>query len=125
FDPVPRPSLGAGIQVADLLLYRRGLLESGGSRPVRVLHQPPDRPLLHAGPQYHLRARAHGAVRSLRHVGPGTHPGTHAVLPAWAHLSPLVENQGPCLLLLVDHYLSVHDGADYPTAHRIDAYLGD
>ena len=40
------------VQVADLFLRRRGVLEPGRRRPVRVHDQPADRPLLHAGPEH-------------------------------------------------------------------------
>ena len=78
FEPGTR--LGGGVQVADLLLRRRGVLEPGGRGPVRLPHQPADRALLHAGAEHDAGARAHGAVRRVRHAG----HRPDAVLPAGA-----------------------------------------
>jgi nitric oxide reductase large subunit len=68
-EPHAQPEMGAGLQVADLLLHRGGVLEPGGRGPVRVPHQPADRALLPAGPQHDAGPRPHGAVRRVRHAG--------------------------------------------------------
>src|SRR5262249_26771189 len=44
------------------------LLESGGSRNLRLHDQSPDRPLLHAGPQHDAGACPRGVLRRLRHA---------------------------------------------------------
>ena len=84
-DAEPGAAVGGGVQVADLLLRRRGVLEPRRRRPVRLPDQPADRPLLHAGAEHDAGARPHGAVRRLRHArhrpdavlpeGPGDAPG--------------------------------------------------
>ncbi len=55
------------VQVAGVLLHRRGVLERRGRGRVRVPDQPADRPVLRAGHEHHSAARAHGALRGLRH----------------------------------------------------------
>ena len=49
-----------------------------GAGLVRLPHQSAHRALLHAGSEHHSGARAHGAVRRVRHAG----PGPDALLPA-------------------------------------------
>ena len=62
-------AVGAAVQVADLLLRGRRLLEHGRGRAVRVHDQPADRPLLHAGPQHDAAARPRRPVRRVRDAG--------------------------------------------------------
>ncbi len=54
------------LQVADLLLHLRGLLEPRGRRGVRLPDQPAHRPLLLPGDQHHTDSCPHGHVRCLR-----------------------------------------------------------
>ena len=56
------------VQMADLLLRRRGLLEHGGGRAVRFHDQSAHRPVLHAGTQHDAAARPRRPVRRLRNA---------------------------------------------------------
>src|ERR1035441_6651765 len=73
-------SVDRQLQVAYLLLRRGCILESGGSRIVRLPHQPTDLSLLRSGSQPDSSTRSHRSVRGLRNAW----SGTDSVLPARA-----------------------------------------
>ena len=103
-----RQSVDQRLQVADLLLRRRGVLELRRRRPVRLHDQPAHRALLRAGSQPDSGTRTHRPVRRVRHVG----PGPDAVLPARAASRAEVERPPAGDRVLVDqHRLGRHGRA--------------
>src|SRR5579885_3747766 len=120
-DPAKQPcNVGRGLQVADMVLCRRCLLELCRRRTVRFLHQPASCSVLHAGTEYYASPRPHSSVWSIRNAW----SGIDAFLSAGITAGKSLERQVSLRRLLVHQHWLVADGVAEPVAGRSDAGVG-
>src|SRR3569623_1378908 len=115
--PHARDAVDALLSLADLLLHRRRVLEPRRCWPVRLHDQPPDRAVLHAGPQHDAGARPHRAVRRVRNA----RHGPRAVHGEVAQARPRVAGSAAQSRILVDQPRPRRDGRDQRAARRAAA----